>query len=76
MKKEIIVCDRCGKENAFTFHAVIDRQCDPAGSMDDVLQTVDLCPAHFVAALQAVLNRRDYEWNKKFLTWAAGRGGL
>lgn len=43
MKKEVILCDRCGSEGAKTASIFICRQMDAAGSMDNEYEYVDLC---------------------------------
>lgn len=75
---KILVCDRCKKpenENRpiVTYFVITGRQCDPAGSVDDVGEHVDLCPACLLTAMTSILGdfigQRDYERNKKLLAW-------
>lgn len=43
MKKEIILCDRCGAEGAKTASVFINRQADGAGGMENNYEYIDLC---------------------------------
>lgn len=70
--RTITVCDRCGKEGAMPrLFVVTDRVCDPAGSMDDQGENIDLCQKCLEAAVtHFILAGRDYEANRAFLNWA------
>jgi hypothetical protein len=46
MKIEIIKCDICKADDALTCSFYVDRRMDPAGSMDDEYEYIDLCPKH------------------------------
>ena len=43
MKKETILCDRCGDEGAKTAAIFVDRKMDGAGSMENEYEYADLC---------------------------------
>ena len=52
----IIVCDICStRKNVKRMSWAIDRQMDPAGSMDTISKTVDLCPSCEAYLLRRVL---------------------
>ena len=43
MKKEIIICDACGKTGASSLIVAVDRKLDAAGSPETWHETIDLC---------------------------------
>lgn len=44
MKKELLLCDVCGKETHLdTMYVAVDRKMDGAGSMSDECEHLDLC---------------------------------
>ena len=61
MKKQILVCDICGKEvrdekEWICLALIIDRVMDAAGSMDDVCRNVEICQACSADILKRLIN--------------------
>lgn len=56
MKIEIIKCDICGADGAKTCWLTVDRRMDPAGSMEDESDDIDLCGEHGRAAFLIAAN--------------------
>ena len=67
MKKEIVVCDRCGKDGAQTISACVDRVSDAAGSMENEWDSVDLCPDCLYPVVGDLLATLGYEERKDFM---------
>lgn len=74
MKKEIISCDICKATGATTVWFTVDRRMDRAGSMDDVEESVDLCPKHQWSAYKLAEQLLSYE--KRSLVVSHLRAGL
>lgn len=71
MKKVVLVCDRCGKENVAGSQSILlhcGRRMDPAGSMEDVTEGVDLCPVCMGEAIRCLSRDHGnevYHWVTK-----------
>lgn len=63
----IKACDNCGGTPAHTFHLTTGREMDGAGSMDDVITSVDLCEAHTATALCAAIRMLTYDQRQQLL---------
>ena len=69
MKTTVITCDRCGGTKsgpgprllpfAWTIQVFIDRRMDAAGSMDDVWDSVDLCPKCMWEQLELLMDGKS-----------------
>lgn len=58
MKKTINICDRCGRECFYeSIYATVDRVTDAAGSMDDIVEDVDLCPLCMRARMEQMVQQ-------------------
>ena len=69
MKRYTLDCDLCPAkdvERCLTLSAVVDRQMDAAGSMDDVCDRLDLCPQCANRVLQHMLKKMDKGQAKDF----------
>lgn len=63
----ITVCDVCGEKNGVErVSFVVDRRMDPAGSMDDVCKTIDICQKHFLLATKIVLKQFSNEFGNRY----------
>jgi hypothetical protein len=58
--KHVVTCSVCGEEGAASFY-VVDRILDAAGSPDDEIERVDLCPDHTILALRRFLKTLSHE---------------
>jgi hypothetical protein len=67
MKVEIIKCDICGAEGAKSCSFYVERQMDPAGSMDDVYDYIDLCDKHQWRAYKLAEQLLTFEQAQKIL---------
>lgn len=58
-RREVIDCDGCGEHHphAKAISVFVDRCMDPAGSMDDVWERVDLCPECMALHLNIFLGK-------------------
>lgn len=65
MRKETIFCDVCKAEGALACYFTVDRRMDPAGSMDDVDEYLDLCPKHQWGAYKLAEQLLSYENRQK-----------
>lgn len=71
MKETIIYCDICRAPGALTCYFTVDRRLDPAGSSDDVQESMDLCCKHqweaFLRAThpQGMRGKTDYITTKR-----------
>lgn len=71
MKKLVNLCDRCGAECAHeSLYVTVNRQMDAAGSMDDVIEDVDLCGLCLRAVMEGMLKEMDYEQRAHWLAVA------
>lgn len=59
MRRELVICDKCGKNNAKPVQVFIDRRMDAAGSMENLYDDVDLCHECAIKALHSFLNGRS-----------------
>lgn len=75
MKKEIIFCDRCGAEGARPIDIIVDRRLDAAGSMDDIWESIDICPECEHKAFMNQLKNMSYEEREKVVKWARKKVG-
>ncbi len=59
MKKTVIVCDRCKRdhEHAQAVTAWVDRKMDAAGSMENIFDSVDLCPKCLKVMVEYLLDK-------------------
>ena len=63
-------CDRCNKklpEDYKILSVVVDRQSDPAGSMEDVVEYLDLCQNCLVRLIDYFLDNKGYEERQEFV---------
>ncbi len=74
MLKETHICDRCKKAECpyRTLYARIDRRMDAAGSMENIDEGIDLCPACLRVIMQTMVEQMDYEVAKAWLKLARG----
>lgn len=59
MLKKICLCDRCGKQPALPISVWCDHRLDPAGSMEDEWERIDLCHACMAAALGTLMDGKE-----------------
>ena len=76
MKKELILCDVCGKETHLdTMCVVVDRKMDGAGSMDDVCEHADLCGVCLRRyVMKLVKEERGYDEAIRLVAWVKAKG--
>lgn len=73
MRPDYRLCDVCGELTRLDFIAACtDRQMDGAGSMENVVESIDLCGTCAVLALKQVFLGKDssYEDAQRFVKWA------
>lgn len=58
---------KCNIHTTYTISAVVDRSMDGAGSMENDVKRLDMCPEHMQHALQGLLNNMNYEEATEFV---------
>lgn len=61
MIKTINCCDRCGQQCMFdSIYAVVNREADAAGDIEDIHEAVDLCPICCRAVLAKLVEKMSF----------------
>jgi hypothetical protein len=68
MKEIVFRCDVCQKLGAETLRTTVDRRMDPAGSMEDIEDDIDLCQEHERKALVLAISMIDRDKRPELMT--------